>query len=110
NDRIRRLTVATAVNMTISEGNGASGVPGAQIRVAVKITDSASAGVAGVTVTFAVASGSATLSATTAQTNSAGIASVSATLGQTPGPVRITASSAGLSSVTFNLTVTDVTS
>ena len=64
--------------------------------------------VLGATVNFAVTSGPATLSATSAPTNAQGQAQVTATAGAASGPVVITASinSAGtLYSQTFNLTV-----
>lgn len=57
------------------------------------------------TVNFAVASGAATLSASSSQTDAAGVASVNVTLGQTLGPVRVTASVVGLPNVVFSLTV-----
>ena len=61
--------------------------------------------VANIGVTFAVASGSATLSGTNpAITNAEGQASINVVAGATPGPVQITASAGG-KSVTFNLTV-----
>jgi len=64
--------------------------------------------VPGATVNFAVASGSATLSAASALTNAQGQAQVTATAGATAGPVAITASVKSGSttySQTFNLTV-----
>ena len=70
----------------------------------VQVNDLNNSPVAGQTVTFAVASGSATLSATSATTDASGKASVTATAGNTPGSVVINAS-AGNQAVTFNLTV-----
>jgi len=57
-------------------------------------------------VSFTIASGTASLSAPTATTGGDGIATIQLTLGATIGPLKITASAAGLSSVIFNLTVT----
>lgn len=56
------------------------------------------------TVTFNVASGSATVSSTSATTDANGVATASVTAGSTAGPVVITATS-GSTSVNFNLTV-----
>jgi hypothetical protein len=60
--------------------------------------------VSGVTVSFAVTSGSATLSSSTATTNAQGQASVTATAGANVGSVVVTAT-VGTSTQTFNLTV-----
>jgi uncharacterized protein (TIGR03437 family) len=106
NDRIRKLTLAVPSSLTISSGDGQSGPPGGQVRISVKITDGAGIPLAGVTVNFSVASGSAQLSSAVAQTAADGTASVRITLGPGAGPVRILAVSAGLQSVTFNLAVT----
>jgi len=62
--------------------------------------------VAGVTVNFAVTSGSATLSAASATTNAQGQAQVTVTAGATPGPVTVTASvGGGVPPVAFSLVV-----
>ena len=70
----------------------------------VQVNDLAGSPVAGQTVTYAVVSGQATLSATSATTDSSGRASVTATAGSTPGTVLINAS-AGTQATTFTLTV-----
>jgi len=73
----------------------------------VQVNDNA-APVNGVTVAFAVTSGSATLSAASATTNAQGQAQVTATAGTVPGPVAITASVKGGTTTytqVFNLTV-----
>ncbi|HEV3331336.1 MAG TPA: Ig-like domain-containing protein [Bryobacteraceae bacterium] len=59
---------------------------------------------AGIPVTFAVTSGFASVSATSAVSNAQGLAAVNVTAGNTPGPVTVVASS-GSASVTFTLTV-----
>jgi hypothetical protein len=74
--------------------------------LAVRVTDRSGAGVQGVAVTFAVLSGGGTLSATAATTDAGGNASATYTAGLTPGPATISASSPGLGSRTFTLTVT----
>ena len=60
----------------------------------------------GVTVTFSVASGSATLRAASVQTAADGIAGVSVTLGASAGPVVVTAAVTGLPPVQFQVTAT----
>ncbi len=64
--------------------------------LAVEVTDAFGNVVSGVTVSWAVTAGSATLSSTTTQTSSSGIASVTVTLGSARGPVGVTASVAGI--------------
>jgi plastocyanin len=70
----------------------------------VKVTDDQGAGVAGVAVNWAVASGDGSLSASSTTTNGSGEASVTFTSGMTTGASTVTASAAGLtgSPVTFN--------
>ncbi len=106
NDRIRKLTPQTAANLSIASGNNQSGTPGSVLVVTVKVVDATSAPVGNVLVNFTVATGSATLSPSGVTTGSDGTASVQVTLGSTAGPVTITAASAGLTPVTFALTVT----
>ena len=106
NDRVRKLAVAVPASLAIASGDGQSGAPGKKLVIAVKVTDAARIPVAAVTVNLAVTSGSAVLDASAIQTGADGTATTKVTLGSTVGPVKITASSAGLSSVTFNLTVT----
>jgi uncharacterized protein (TIGR03437 family) len=73
-------------------------------QISVKFVDAQSRPLPGVPVNFAVTSGSATLSAASAQTNNDGIAAVGVTAGGSLGPVVITAT-AGTASVRFNLAV-----
>jgi uncharacterized protein (TIGR03437 family) len=104
NDRIRKMVVAKPALLSIFFGDGQSGPPGNVVPLTVKITDAAGIPVAGVTVNFSVDSGSATLSAPSAQTDSNGSASIQVTFGTAQGPVKVSAISAGLKAVTFNLT------
>ena len=60
------------------------------------------------TVSFTLVSGSAQLSSATAATIGDGTATINVTLGATAGPVVISATAAGLPTVTFNLTVNQV--
>jgi uncharacterized protein (TIGR03437 family) len=68
--------------------------------------DASGAPVGGVVVSFAVSTGTASLSAATATTGGDGTATIQLTLGATVGALKITAAAGGLSGVTFNLTVT----
>jgi hypothetical protein len=99
----------SATSIAVQSGNGQSGLPGtaaaAPLVVIARAADGS--GIAGVNVTFAIQSGGGSLSATQRTTGSDGSASVNFTFGPNPGPVVITASSAGLggSPLTFNLAV-----
>ncbi|HTB10689.1 MAG TPA: Ig-like domain-containing protein [Bryobacteraceae bacterium] len=106
NDRIRKLVMQVPVTMTISSGDAQTGPPGTSVSIAVKVADASGMPVGGVTVNFAVSTGTASLSAGSATTGGDGTASIQLTLGATAGALKITASAGGLSSVTFNLTVT----
>jgi uncharacterized protein (TIGR03437 family) len=71
------------------------------------VTGTSGFGVPGVAVNFAVTSGSATLSATSVQTDNAGIASVIVTMGAAPGVVVVTATVPFLANVQpFQFTAT----
>jgi len=74
----------------------------------VEVTDSLNTGVAGVTVSWAVASGGGSVSAVTSVTDSSGLASINWTLGSTVGAQTATATVSGLtgSPVTFSATGT----
>ncbi|MFN7542344.1 MAG: Ig-like domain-containing protein [Acidobacteriota bacterium] len=71
--------------------------------LSVQLFDAQSRAIAGATVTFAIQSGQASLSATSAVTNSQGIATVNATAGANPGQISISASAVNRV-VTFALT------
>ena len=106
------LTVNVIVaGMNLVSGTGQSALESQPFTspLIVQVNDTHNNPVTGVPVTFAVSSGSATLSATSVNTGSNGQASVTATAGAAAGPVVITASTvAGNNtySQTFNLTVT----
>ena len=82
-------------------GAGQSGLVGSTLTspVVFEVTTAADAPVSGVTVTFAVTSGAATLTPTTAVTDANGAASTQVTLGAAAGSVEITATVQGASLV-----------
>jgi uncharacterized protein (TIGR03437 family) len=104
------VTFTVNVNLTIStfqklSGDSQDAAQGTQFAQPLAVQVNGPSGpTAGVTVNFAVSSGSATLSAASAVTNAQGQASVTATAGSTVGPVVVTAS-IGSFSQAFNLTV-----
>ncbi len=59
-----------------------------------------------VTVTWAIASGGGNLSAASTTTDANGVTSVTYTTGQTPGSATITATVAGIGTLTFTATIT----
>ncbi|HYL35125.1 MAG TPA: Ig-like domain-containing protein [Bryobacteraceae bacterium] len=100
------ITVSVAINgLQIVSGNGQTATVGTQFASAlvVKVT-TAQGPVPNFPVTFAIASGSGTLSNAKATTDANGNASTFATAGNVAGSLGITASITGFS-VTFNLTV-----
>jgi adhesin/invasin len=102
---------AAAIAIANAGSNNQSAAAGTALPVqpSVKVTDSRGNGVAGVAVTFAVASGGGSVTAANATTNSAGVATVGSwTLGAAAGPNSLVASSGSLSGspVTFNATGT----
>jgi hypothetical protein len=105
-------TASTATQIAINAGNNQSATAGAAVAIppSVIVKDASNNPVAGVSVTFAVASGGGTVVPTTAiTTNASGIAQVTSwTLGTTAGTNTLTATSAGLtgSPVTFTATGT----
>jgi len=106
NNRVRKLTVNLPTSVTISSGDGQSGTVGTALQVRLKVTVNFRGGFAlgGVPVTFAVTSGSATLSNASTATDLTGSAGADVTLGSTPGAVVITVTAATLSPVQFHLT------
>src|ERR1043166_7130295 len=103
------LTVKALVPAAIAATSGANqqadvGTAFAQPLVA-KVTDASGRAVRGVSVTFTVSTGSATLSAAAATTDDQGLASTSVTAGASTGTIVVTAQAAGVSaSATFSLT------
>ncbi len=100
-----------ATQIAVNAGNGQSATVNSAVAVnpAVVVRDAFSNPVAGVAVTFAVASGGGAATGTSTTTNGSGIATVGSwTLGQTAGANTLTATSSGLSGspVTFTATAT----
>ncbi|MEP6833495.1 MAG: hypothetical protein ABJB74_08880 [Gemmatimonas sp.] len=83
--------------VTALSGNGQSAITGSALAqsLVVKVSSSSGAPVSGATVTFAVTSGSATLSASQAQTDNNGTASTQVTVGTIVGAVVIEATVSG---------------
>ena len=101
----------TEDTIAIDTGDGQSANVGTAVPIppSVKVTDSAGTPVAGVPVTFAVASGGGSITGGSTTTNASGIATVGSwTLGASPGANTLTATSPGLtgSPVTFTATAT----
>ena len=105
NSRIRKLTLNSPSKLAVAGGDSQSGTIGSGLPIPLTVQVSFRAGVAtsGIPVSFAVTTGSATLSSATANTDPAGVAGVGVTLGSNPGPVTITASIAGIPSVQFHV-------
>lgn len=102
-------TPAAAAAMGVDGGDNQSAVAGNAVAVppSVRVTDAFGNGVAGVTVTFAVASGGGAVTGATPATNAAGVAAVGGwTLGSSAGANTLTATVSGLtgSPVTFTAT------
>ncbi len=93
--------------LAIAGGNGQSATVGTAVAVApsVRVTNSSGTGVAGVAVTFAVASGGGAVGGGAAVTDASGVASVASwTLGTTAGAQTLTASTLGAPAVTITAT------
>jgi uncharacterized protein (TIGR03437 family) len=108
NNRIRKLTPDTLTGMTAAGGDGQSANTGTALPIPlmVTLTFQGGVGIPGIPVTFVVTSGSASLSLPVTTTDTNGNAAVAVTLGNIPGPVVVTASTDGVPSVLFHLTVT----
>ena len=108
NNRVRKMTLNTLTGMSIATGDNQS----ADVKTSPKnplvvlLNFRGGVGIPGIPVTFAVTSGSATLSLKSTVTDIAGRAGISVTMGDTPGPVVITATTAGVPAVQFHLTAT----
>ena len=95
--------------MTKNAGDGQTAVVGEAVPVApsVKITNQNAAGVAGLAVTFTVASGGGQITGGSATTNASGVATVGGwTLGTVAGANTLTATSAGINGSPLTFTVT----
>jgi uncharacterized protein (TIGR03437 family) len=108
NHRIRVLTPRAVQQVEIRAGNNQSGAPGSVLTapLSVRVLLAGGAPAPGVSVAFAVASGSATLSAATAITDTNGIANTQVTFGPVAGAVVVTATVTGIEPVRFTLTAT----
>ena len=108
NDRIRKLTLLVAARLVITAGDKQTGDVGTQLGspLVVTVTDSAGLPVSGVTVKFAVTSGTATVSSPSVVSGADGTASTQLILGSTAGAVTVTASSGTLDPVSFGATIT----
>ena len=105
-------TAGAAGTIAINGGNGQSAVVGSAVAIApsVKVTDGNGNPVAGVAVTFAIASGGGSITGANATTDASGIAQVGSwTLGTAAGPNTLTATSAGLTGSPVTFTATGVT-
>src|SRR5271157_575443 len=103
---VRVLLPNTPSSLSVGGGNNQTGEVGWVLPNALRVVVNGAAGVPvpGVTVNFAVTSGSATLGAASVITDGTGTASVSVMLGATPGNVAIAASAAGVASIQLNAT------
>jgi plastocyanin len=103
-------TAGAAAAMAIHAGNNQTGAAGSSFAtpLQVLITDQFGNAVAGVAVTWAVASGGGSVTPTSSVSNSQGVASTTQTLPATAGTVTVTATAAGLSGspATFTSTAT----
>ena len=105
------FTATAAKNLAKSataNGDAQTGVQGTQLALplSVTVTDNASGPVAGITVTWAAASGGGSVGSATSVTNASGIATTTATLGSTGGANSYTATVAGLTGSAQTFTAT----
>jgi hypothetical protein len=91
--------VLTPASVTVVSGGGQSGDPGSALAtpLVIQVTTAQGAPVPGVTVGFAVSSGSAAVATASAVTDASGRAQTQVTLGPVAGPVRVTATVLGTS-------------
>ena len=98
------VPVATELNLT-SGNNQSLAKSTASAPLTVTLLDQNDDPISGRTVNWAVATGSGSLASATSVTNAQGVASIVFTSGTTAGPATVTATVAGVTPVTFNLTV-----
>lgn len=98
--------VPTAIAM--HAGDGGPGVVGSTRMIEARVTDARGAGVAGVSVSWAVLSGGGSVNAAVSTSGANGIASINWTLGSTPGAQSATATAPGISGspITYSATAT----
>lgn len=96
--------VPTASALTVDAGNNQVGTAGQALGTALSVIarDASSNPVAGVTVTWAAATGGGSVSPTTSSTNASGIASTTRTLGAAAGTHTTSATVTGVAPVTFS--------
>ncbi len=103
---------ASAIIMVSGNGQSVPAGSAAALPLVVKVQDGLGNPVAGIGVTFAVATGPAgtTVAPTTATTDNLGLAQTTLTAGSSAGPITVTATSAGLtgSPISFTATATTV--
>ena len=112
NEAVRKLMPNLPIQLRIVSGDKQSGPTGTSLPspLVVSVLGPTGLALSGVTVTFAVTSGSATFSASSTVTGTNGQAGVGVTLGANTGAVAVTAAATGLTPVTFNLTAVQNTS
>ena len=103
------ITQATPSAIAIVSGNSQSGNPGTALvnPLVVQVNDASGNSLAGIPVSWAIASGAATLTNTVTSTNGSGQASTGVQLGAASGPVTITATAGGRTT-TFTATINTV--
>ncbi len=102
----KAVVVVPIVAFTKDAGDNQSAEIGSAFGpLTVKVTGAGNSPLQNIPITFAVASGSATLSTANVTTGADGKASVTVTAGDTPGPVVITATAPDLAPVQFNIEV-----
>lgn len=96
-------------SMMLTAGNNQSGLPGVVLTTPLTVTLTGAGGTpfAGARVTWAVASGSASLGTVQSTTDANGVASTIVTIGVVPGNIVVTAAAAGVTSVLFQLVALD---
>lgn len=100
------ITIPVGALLKVSGDNQASVVTGQPFPspLVVQVNNTSGQPVAGVSVSWQVTSGSASLSGASSTTDAAGRTQASVTAGATAGPIVVTASVTGVTAVTFNLT------
>ncbi len=98
NRAVFKFVVNSPQSFVVADGDQQTGLTGQSLPrpLKVQLTGRAGVGLAGVTVNFAVTSGDATLTASSAQTDTSGMVSVGLTLGKA-GTVAVAATAAGIS-------------
>ena len=99
------ITQGSASTITAVSGSNQSGHPGDSANLQAKVTDGCGQPVSGVTVTWAVTQGTASVVSAQSTSQADGIISARVLFGSTPGPITVQASAgAGVTSATFQLT------